>query len=517
MPQRFRIPVLGGAALALTLTALLARQIRSGALGPAASAPQSGVSIVAACEAGSAQADAVAAAVAQAVAAHGPAPAHQEWRVHSVCVQGDQAYAYVKSYSPATGAPLPIESEVALAQWTGSAWQVTLPDSHADYNAQLGLMSQALVPASVRGVLAEAEAQPAPAAARPSGFNLPYPHGESAYVIWHWYAALDFSIGGQGVYGTVRNAKAGTAVFVKDSSTRECGDPPPDWYCWMFANGLVIQTGPAEYAWYLHLAANSIPDWIQEGVFVPAGADLGVEGATGWAVTDHVHFMVASAYSCCDGEGDQRIPHWPGYGTLRVNFNEGTWETLPFQAYSQNGEAPAPPPTSPPAPPPPAADLPLIADAPATPEVVQPPQPPPPAARCPNPYTVQRGDYLIRIAAACAVDFSALVAANPGLNPNRIFAGQQLNLPGSAASAPPAAAPPAVTPAAPTPPPAPPPPAASASQAGAAPCTGTHTVAPNENLFRIGFNCGFSLAQMAAANGIAHPYVIHPGQVLRFP
>jgi LysM repeat protein len=515
MPRRFRPPVLAAAVVAVLLALVVVPRIRSGGLRQPGAAPLA----IPGCEAGSAQEEAVAAVVNQAVTTRWPAPIHQAWRVHSVCVQGDQAFAFVKSYSPATGAPLPIESEVALALWTGSTWKVSLPDGTADYNAQLSALSESLVPTIARGVLAESQAQLAPAVVRPSGYNLPYPHGESAHVIWHWYAALDFSIAGQGVYGTVRNAKAGTAVFVKDSSTRECGDPPPDWYCWMFANGLVIQSGPAEYVWYLHLAANSIPDWIQEGVFVPAGADLGTEGATGWAVTDHVHFMVASSFSCCDGEGDQRIPHWPGYGTMRINFDEGTWETLPFQAYSQNNAAPPLSPTTAPntgaatpLAPPPEAEVPLNAIPPAT----QAPAQPPPAARCPNPYTVQRGDYLIRIAAACAVDFSALVAANPGLNPNRIFAGQRLSLPAGAASAP-ATAPPAAPLAAPTQLPAVPAPVASPAQPVAAPCTGLHTVAPNENLFRIGYDCGFSLAQMAAANGLAHPYVIYPGQVLRFP
>ncbi len=48
-------------------------------------------------------------------------------------------------------------------------------------------------------------------------------------------------------------------------------------------------------------------------------------------------------------------------------------------------------------------------------------------------------------------------------------------------------------------------------------CTGTHVVLPGENLFRIGYDCGFSLQQMAIANGIAYPYRIYPGQTLRFP
>lgn len=65
------------------------------------------------------------------------------------------------------------------------------------------------------------------------------------------------------------------------------------------------------------------------------------------------------------------------------------------------------------------------------------------------------------------------------------------------------------------------PPAAPSAPSVAAPaadvCTGTHVVQPGENLFRIGFDCGFTLVQMANANGIAYPYRIYPGQTLRFP
>jgi LysM repeat protein len=48
-------------------------------------------------------------------------------------------------------------------------------------------------------------------------------------------------------------------------------------------------------------------------------------------------------------------------------------------------------------------------------------------------------------------------------------------------------------------------------------CTGTHTVAQGENLFRIAYNCGFTTEELALFNGIAFPYVIHPGDVIRLP
>jgi len=122
------------------------------------------------------------------------------------------------------------------------------------------------------------------------------------------------------------------------------------------------------------------------------------------------------------------------------------------------------------------------------------PLPPPATATsvgCPNPYTVKQGDWIYQIARNCQVDPSAIVAANPGINPNFISPGQQLNMPAPGTG--------------PVPP------------ATAAACTGTHTVVRGENLFRIAYNCGYKTEQLAAANSIPYPYTIYPGQILKFP
>ncbi len=124
----------------------------------------------------------------------------------------------------------------------------------------------------------------------------------------------------------------------------------------------------------------------------------------------------------------------------------------------------------------------------------QPTAPPPATATpqgCPSPYTVKQGDWIYKIARDCKVEPSAIVAANPGINPNLIKPGQQLNMPVAGATAVPPATPQA--------------------------CTGTHTVVRGENLFRIAYNCGLTTEQLARANGIAFPYTIHPGDVIRFP
>jgi LysM repeat protein len=117
--------------------------------------------------------------------------------------------------------------------------------------------------------------------------------------------------------------------------------------------------------------------------------------------------------------------------------------------------------------------------------------PNPPGAPCPNPYTVQQGDWIYKIARNCNVAVSALIAANPGINPNFISPGQQLNMPGPGAT-----------------------PVGIDLQAG---CSGKHSVVTGETLYRLSFICGLTVEQLAAANGIVFPYTIYIGQVLTIP
>ncbi len=118
---------------------------------------------------------------------------------------------------------------------------------------------------------------------------------------------------------------------------------------------------------------------------------------------------------------------------------------------------------------------------------------PPVNAACPNPYTVKDGDWIFKIAHDCQVEPSAIIAANPGINPNRITPGQKLNMPSAGATAVPPATP----------------------QAQA--CKGSYTVKGGDNLFRIAYNCGLTTEQLAAINAIAFPYTIYPGQIIKFP
>jgi LysM repeat protein len=116
-------------------------------------------------------------------------------------------------------------------------------------------------------------------------------------------------------------------------------------------------------------------------------------------------------------------------------------------------------------------------------------------AACASPFTVRQGDWIYKIARECRLDPKAIIAANPGINANRLTPGQRINLPGAA-----------VTPV----------PGASATPAPSA-CTGTYTVRAGDNLFRIAFRCGLTTEQMARRNNVPAPYIIYPGQVLTYP
>jgi len=112
------------------------------------------------------------------------------------------------------------------------------------------------------------------------------------------------------------------------------------------------------------------------------------------------------------------------------------------------------------------------------------------AAACPNPYIVQQGDWIYKIARTCQVDPKALLAANAGINPNFLTPGQKLNIPGAAGGT-----------------------TQGASQA----CTGTYTVVGGDTLYSIAYRCGLTTEQLATANNISYPFVIHIGDVLKFP
>jgi LysM repeat protein len=99
-------------------------------------------------------------------------------------------------------------------------------------------------------------------------------------------------------------------------------------------------------------------------------------------------------------------------------------------------------------------------------------------------HVVAAGETLRTIAARYGVSTDAIIAANNIVNPDRIFAGQRLTIPGSG---------------------------------GAAPGVGsstTHIVQAGENLYRIGLRYGLTVDQLLAANGLSNPDQVYAGQML---
>lgn len=121
------------------------------------------------------------------------------------------------------------------------------------------------------------------------------------------------------------------------------------------------------------------------------------------------------------------------------------------------------------------------------------PTPIPVVPGLPTVYVVQPGDWIWQIARNFGVDPRAIIEANPGINPDLVQPGQELNIPA---------------------------PTADNTGGGASdvPAGGTtYTVSAGENLFRISLGFGLNYIDVAAANAIVSPYLVYPGQVLTIP
>jgi LysM repeat protein len=130
----------------------------------------------------------------------------------------------------------------------------------------------------------------------------------------------------------------------------------------------------------------------------------------------------------------------------------------------------------------------------------QPPETPPPTTpptTGTGTYMVQPGDTLSRIAVRFGTTVQELVVLNNLSNPNLIYAGQTLKIPGETGGPPPT-----------TPPPTTPPPSTG---------TGTYVVKPGDTLSSIAARFGTTVQQLAALNGITNVNLIYVGQVLKVP
>ena len=130
----------------------------------------------------------------------------------------------------------------------------------------------------------------------------------------------------------------------------------------------------------------------------------------------------------------------------------------------------------------------------------------------PATYVVRRGDSAFLIARHFGIDQGALLAANGITNPNRVYVGQTLVIPGTSAT-------PEVveTPTDPAPVVALDEPEAVADTPEDEAPTATYTVKPGDSAFLIARQFGIPQSALLAANGIANPNRVYTGQVLTIP
>src|SRR5690606_26061342 len=118
------------------------------------------------------------------------------------------------------------------------------------------------------------------------------------------------------------------------------------------------------------------------------------------------------------------------------------------------------------------------------------PGPNPDPGPAPNPgggtYTVRRGDTLSGIAQRHGTNWQTLQRLNNISNPNLIYPGQVLRLPGGGGNTP-------------------------------SPTGGTYTVRSGDTLSGIAGRHGTNWQTLQRLNGISNPNLIYPGQVLRLP
>jgi LysM repeat protein len=117
-------------------------------------------------------------------------------------------------------------------------------------------------------------------------------------------------------------------------------------------------------------------------------------------------------------------------------------------------------------------------------------------------YTVLSGDTMFALARRFNTTVATLAQLNNIVNPNLIYPGQKLNVPGAGQT--PATSTPVPTLVAPT-------------TVPVVQRPGTHVVQSGENLFRISLMYNLTWDVLARANGLFNPNFIFPGQVLIIP
>lgn len=260
---------------------------------------------------------------------------------------GEHAYALAQEVD-ATGAAAGERAFLLLATRDGDHWQTLAPfEPQRDaFNDALDAFPAALLDDASKAYYHAYPPPGAPSAraAAVAGYKLPWPAGQTATVTRKeghsgGVGQVDFDIQGPNVVGDVYAAKPGTVVFVKAGSNTG-GSCSVDWH---YANMVVIQHGPAEYSWYVHLRQNSVV--VGRGDAVAFGQKIAVEGNTGQACGFgsgsgvHLHFMTSTGHTAFPAEPVAANAAPWATGITTTDFAEAAWANLLVgRSYtSQNG------------------------------------------------------------------------------------------------------------------------------------------------------------------------------------
>ena len=224
--------------------------------------------------------------------------------VEEVKLSSDQewARAWLVSIDPQTGEPVPCEPGLVLAQWDGSAWQVTLP-SDSGWAQVVKQVPLNLLPQEAKDVQLEmmTKAQVEMPTSALTGYYLPWQAGLTKHLsqsTFHDYYtpsgtahyAFDFYVHEQ--IWDILASKPGIVWKYYDAVPTcydvNCGQD--------LGNYIVVQdptTNPVSYMLYLHLAQGSIPAELKHvGALVKQAQFIGKADNTGASWGDHLHFMV---------------------------------------------------------------------------------------------------------------------------------------------------------------------------------------------------------------------------------
>ena len=150
-----------------------------------------------------------------------------------------------------------------VATLDGEHWIVMMgtPANANVFNALLMTLPATLIDASTKDFISQSaqSSQSNPLSANNmSGHRLPWRKGLQAYIAQRDGSGhvnqVDFDIQGLAASGDVAASKAGTVVFVKESSNSGSCDGANFSNVWKQTNVVVVRHSASEYSWYVHLA-----------------------------------------------------------------------------------------------------------------------------------------------------------------------------------------------------------------------------------------------------------------------